>query len=376
MLKKQKGLLAGKVVFLLLIPGFIGLITISPERNWKELRVVSLNKISGIIEKQERKNFTKETVNLKLSVPFIPNEGQFERGVKFKASLPSGSLFLTEESLVYSFVKRKEKEREEPERENIKDEGKAKIFAFRERFVDKEGKTLKQKPEGREESITKVSFFKGNDPKKWKSGLRTYNEISLGEVYRGVEIRLRVRGKNVEKVFYVEPGTDPEEIRIEVEGAKRIEINSEGELVIESGYGEIVMKRPIAYQIVDGQREEVTVSYNKEKENIYGFLTGKYSKKHPLIIDPQINLTASTFLGGGASENSRQITFDSLGNVYVIGDTESSNFPVTVGAYDTEFNGYRDVFISKLNSSLTSLLSSTYLGGYDQEFGNSIKLDS
>ena len=45
------------------------------------------------------------------------------------------------------------------------------------------------------------------------------------------------------------------------------------------------------------------------------------------------------------------------------GWTKSSDFPTTDGAYDKDYNGYYDAFISKLNSDLNSLLASTYLGG-------------
>ncbi|MEW6002341.1 MAG: SBBP repeat-containing protein, partial [Nitrospirota bacterium] len=89
-------------------------------------------------------------------------------------------------------------------------------------------------------------------------------------------------------------------------------------------------------------------------------------------------LLASTFLGGSHSEYARFITVDSLGNVYTVGNSRSSDFPATSGAYDTSFNGnfYSDVFISKLNGDLTSLLASTFLGGVNEEHAFSAILDS
>jgi hypothetical protein len=90
-------------------------------------------------------------------------------------------------------------------------------------------------------------------------------------------------------------------------------------------------------------------------------------------------LLASTYLGGGSCEYYFSLALDSSGNVYVAGETLSTDFPVTPGAYDTTGTGsttYTDFFISKLDENLTTLLASTYLGSDLSEFKPSIALDS
>jgi hypothetical protein len=52
-----------------------------------------------------------------------------------------------------------------------------------------------------------------------------------------------------------------------------------------------------------------------------------------------------------------------------------SGFPTTGGAYDTSFSGGSDVFVSKLDSTLSSLLASTFLGGGNYEVGVFLTLD-
>jgi beta-propeller repeat-containing protein len=87
-------------------------------------------------------------------------------------------------------------------------------------------------------------------------------------------------------------------------------------------------------------------------------------------------LVYSTFLGGSNLDSGAGIAIDSAGNAYVTGTTESSNFPTTPGAFDTTFNGDRDVFVTKLNPTGSALVYSTFLGGFESDLGSSIAVDS
>ncbi|HKB16934.1 MAG TPA: SBBP repeat-containing protein, partial [Planctomycetota bacterium] len=84
-------------------------------------------------------------------------------------------------------------------------------------------------------------------------------------------------------------------------------------------------------------------------------------------------LVYSTFLGGAQDiDDGLGIAVDGAGNAYVTGETGSTDFPTTVGAFDTTSNGAFDAFLAKLNPAGTALVYSTFLGGAQVEFGQRV----
>ena len=87
------------------------------------------------------------------------------------------------------------------------------------------------------------------------------------------------------------------------------------------------------------------------------------------------NLIYSTYIGGNDSDWGLGLAIDENGAVYVTGWAGSSDFPTTLGAYDTSHNGDNDVFITKIDSTGTGLIYSTYLGGNGDDAGYGIAID-
>ncbi len=85
-------------------------------------------------------------------------------------------------------------------------------------------------------------------------------------------------------------------------------------------------------------------------------------------------LNYSTFLGGKGYDDGRDIEVDSYNRAYVVGWTNSTDFPTTPGAYDTQYNE-TDIFIVRLNESGSGLSYSTYVGGNNDDKAASIAVD-
>ncbi|MBE0448645.1 MAG: SBBP repeat-containing protein, partial [Actinobacteria bacterium] len=315
-----------------------------------------------------------------VGMPFIPNEGQIKhKNVKFYANIFAGALFVTDDGeLTYALPAPEKKRTETTEtnssiqeraflKEKANKEPKAqKGWALKERLIGAQ----RAAPKGIDKAVTTVNYFKGNDKSKWKTNISTYNGVTLGEVYEGVRLDLRVRGNNVEKIFTVSPGANPKKIKLSIKGARSLSVNKSGELEVATGIGAVRFTAPIAYQEEDGRKEYVGVSYQVDGDT-YGFVVGDYDKSRPLIIDP---LLASTYIGGGSDETLEGIVTDSAGNIYVAGWTTSTNYPVMSGPYGVR--GYVDIFVSRLSSDLKDLLASTVIGGSSRDYANSIAIDS
>ena len=95
------------------------------------------------------------------------------------------------------------------------------------------------------------------------------------------------------------------------------------------------------------------------------------------------SLLYSTFVGGSGADTGFGIALDSLGYIYVAGETYSSNFPVTVGAYQTacrtsggNCSNFSDAFVFQLVPAGNGFVFSTYLGGNSRDAARAIALDA
>ncbi|MFO0795395.1 MAG: SBBP repeat-containing protein [Candidatus Brocadiaceae bacterium] len=301
-----------------------------------------------------------------LQMPFIANEGQTDERVRFYANTAGGTVFVIKDGeIVYVLPKYEEKAKDvhhEAHEENtnvgrrdsslltysnksmeygcnlaergmaawgqdennplnpplsrgtkceIRNPKSTSGVMLKEEIVGGRISTVK----GEGESFTKISYFKGNDPSKWKNNITTYDMVDLGEIYKGVELKLQAHGNNVEKLFYVKPGADPNQIKISLsglqspecneklppespfikgdflspaiqavqtgvgrrwmhpiesrditkspleKGARGLSVNEDGQLVAETALGLVKFTKPIAYQMIDGKRVEVECEY-------------------------------------------------------------------------------------------------------------------
>ncbi len=92
-------------------------------------------------------------------------------------------------------------------------------------------------------------------------------------------------------------------------------------------------------------------------------------------LDPAgANLIYSTYLGGSGNDEGLGIAVDRQENAYVTGVTDSPNFPVTPGAFQTTLAGGADAFVAKLDPG-GGLVYCTYLGGSADDRGHAIAVD-
>src|SRR5215472_5388020 len=90
--------------------------------------------------------------------------------------------------------------------------------------------------------------------------------------------------------------------------------------------------------------------------------------------DPAGGLIYSSFLGGGDIDDASSVAMDADGNAYVVGHTESNNFPVKNPIQPVLTGANGNMFLTKVNPTGTALVFSTYFGG-GSDRANGVALD-
>ncbi len=250
------------------------------------------------------------------------------------------------------------------------------------------------------------NYFLGNDSTKWAPDCRNFTCIVYHDVWEGIDVEWYESKGHLEFDFVIHPGADPKQIMIVCEGLEApiagggrtlLSVDSDisvtkgsrtgvsdlhlsNELSLPTSLGELRMKIPEAYQTsTNGTRgNAVTAQFRLVSDNLFAIdLPNGYDASQTLRIDP---LVYSTYLGGGGNDYGDGIVDDGSGGVIVCGCTNSFDFPVTTGAIDVSYNGASvgigDCFITRVDSTFSQLIYSTFLGGPGDDRAESIVCDS
>jgi Beta-propeller repeat/Glucodextranase, domain B/Bacterial Ig-like domain (group 2) len=187
------------------------------------------------------------------------------------------------------------------------------------------GANAHAKSEPLDELPGKSNYFVGNDRSKWRTGVPNYRRVRYSAIYPGIDLIYYGNQHQVEFDFLVSPGVNPSSIALNSDS--RTKIARSGALEFGTGQDVILLRQPSIYQIErDGTRLPVQGGFAPRRDGTIGIEVAAYDKSKPLIIDPV--LAYSTYLGGNNEDFGEDIAVDSSGAAYVAGTTLSTNFPL------------------------------------------------
>ncbi|MBD3160201.1 MAG: hypothetical protein GF309_15595 [Candidatus Lokiarchaeota archaeon] len=279
-------------------------------------------------------------------------------------------------------------------------------------------------PIGKKKSTHESNYFIGDER---FTNVPAYQEIWYPDLYENIDLRYFMTEKGLKYEFIVRPGGDPSDIHLSVGDEASIHVDrSTVTIFSETGGKSILEDTGLVSFLKNG--EEVPSQFRRIDRGTYGFDVSAYDRTRTLIIDPwnipistylggssldrivdiaygeggqyvyligtgasgfpvkngydedpaqtdavvcKINTTGglvySTFVGGNYGEWGRGIAVDDITDVYITGETASTNFPTTDDAYQSSRASAGDAFVAKLNSTGNGLLYGSYLGGSEND---------
>ncbi len=218
----------------------------------------------------------------------------------------------------------------------------------------------------------KVNYFVGRDPKGWLRDIPTCGRVRYKDVYPGIDVVWYGQQGRLEYDLELQPGADANEIAMRFGGARKLELDPDGDLRVEMASGSLSLRLPEVYQEGSGGRKRISSGYQLRAGNEVGFHLAAYDKTRPLVIDP--TLVYATYFGSSYPTVSA-IAVDTSGNIYMGGYTNQSFMP-SVNAVQAGNLGQTNAFIAKFDPTGTMILYSTYLGGSQCDYLHQIAVDS
>ena len=307
----------------------------------------------------------------KSTIRFIENKGQFNNKADFQLKTNAGDIYLEGSTITYSLYDKSLFTDIHHKKTTIEDavfEG----HAYKVHFLNTNKGSIVKELKSKEY----YNYYIGNDQSKWASNVYGYGQVQYSNLYEGIDLKYYEYHGQLKYDFIVEPGGNTNDILIEYEGVENLKIKK-GHLYIPTSLGYVIEQSPYAFQHIDGIETSVKCNYKLDGNNLLFDFPEGYDSSIELIIDPI--LTFATYTGSTADNWGYTATYDENENMYIAGVAFAIGYPLSVGAFQTSYNGGNgvnypgtDVSISKFSADGTNLIYSTYYGGTGNENPHSI----
>jgi len=314
-------------------------------------------------------------------VDFIENKGQWHRQFDFTARTSGGLFGVGQGTFHFTFINQKQIEERHLGNHGQYKENSVQSSTLNGHVVSTSflGFNPTSIPQAFGQMPQYYNYFLGSDREKWRSSVHAYEGVIYPSFYPGIDLKVYSEGSNLKYDFIIEPGADPFLIQWKYEGAELISFRN-GDIEIKTPIADLIEKKPIAYQIIDGKKIFTRVEYKLNDGKLSFNIIDDYDHCFPLVIDPL--LIFSTYSGSTADNWGSTATPGEHGNLYSSGITilvengiANGTFPATSGAFQTTWGGIFDVAILKYDSTGHQLLYASYLGGFFSESPHSLVMD-
>lgn len=231
--------------------------------------------------------------------------------------------------------------------------------------------------------VSRVTFIKGNDPSQWFSAT-VHSYVAVMDLYPGVSFVFRYASDGrVIRTMAAREGADLSQISRELLGSTD-PVVADITPITSTVYG-TYFGGP-STDVVSGieyltNGDVVAAGTTPELE--FPGVAGGYTTtvKGPtdgflVRFDPKLQkVRAFSFIGGTGDDRIRAFTKDAQNNVYVTGETNSTDFPTTSGVSGKLYKAGLDAFVAKLDSNLSKLIVGFYHGGNKEDIGRAIAVD-
>jgi gliding motility-associated-like protein len=225
-------------------------------------------------------------------------------------------------------------------------------------------------------SAAYFNYFLGNKKEKWVNDVHGFASAHLKNFYSNIDLKIFDNNEQFKYELWCAPNADISQIAMKIKGAKGVYVDDYGNLVIQTVFGPIMEKKPVAYELLNGRMKEVSCDF-EVTDNVVKFKLGNYSRFATLIIDP--TLIFATYCGSVTDNFGMTATYGYDGTAYSAGTIYGNAYPTPDNlAYDVTSNFTvanigspvtTDAFISRYSPDGTTMLWTTFLGGGDNTQG-------